>query len=89
MVNLCLFDDQDSVQGGESGRVETLPFPLPERVRVISLWEPYASLVVNGRKTIETRKWPWPYDASWLVIHAAKRLDKSVCRRLRSLGIAA
>lgn len=36
---------------------------------------------MNGKKTIETRTWPWPYDASWLVIHATKRLEWSVCKR--------
>lgn len=81
-MNLSLFDDQALARAGESVRVADLPFPLPERIRVISLWEPYATLVVNGTKTIETRTWPWPYDPSWLVIHAAKYLDKSVCRRL-------
>jgi hypothetical protein len=56
---------------------------LPPRVRVISLWEPYASLVVDGVKTIETRTWEWPYDASWLVIHAAKHFDKATFSRLK------
>ena len=57
--------------------------PLPERVRVISLHEPYATLVVNGIKTIETRTWDWPYEPSWLAIHAAKRFDKDAFTRLR------
>jgi hypothetical protein len=47
--------------------------PLEERVRVLSLWQPYASLVIAGVKTLETRKWEWPYQPSWLVIHVAKR----------------
>ena len=55
---------------------------LPTLVRVISLHEPYASLVVDGVKTIETRTWPWPYDPSWLVIHAAKKVDREACQRL-------
>lgn len=59
-----------------------LPHPLPDRVRVISLWEPYASLVVDGRKTLETRTWPFPYPPSWLVIHAAKHVDLAACDRL-------
>jgi hypothetical protein len=55
----------------------------PEMLRVISLWEPYASLVVNGVKTIETRTWAWPYPPSWLVIQAAKHFDKEAFIRLR------
>lgn len=58
-------------------------YPLPARVRVIALWEPYASLVVDGTKTIETREWPWPYDSSWLVIHASHKVDAGACARLR------
>lgn len=46
---------------------------LEERVLVISLHRPYACLVVAGLKTLETRTWPWPYEARWLVIHASKR----------------
>jgi hypothetical protein len=60
--------------------------PLPDRALCISLWEPYASLVVTGvdgrRKTLETRKWEWPYPPSWLVIHAAKHVDLGACKRL-------
>lgn len=56
--------------------------PLPERVPCISLWAPYAELVVYGEKTIETRTWPWPYAASWLVIHEAKHVDREAERRL-------
>lgn len=55
---------------------------LPPRVRVISLWEPYATLVVDGVKTIETRTWNWPYEPSWLVIHAARHFAKDVGKRL-------
>src|SRR5579871_5814035 len=29
-------------------------------MKVISLWQPWASLVVLGHKTIETRSWPAP-----------------------------
>lgn len=47
--------------------------PLPERVLVISLWQPYCCLCIAGIKLLETRTWPWPYDPSWLVLHAAKR----------------
>ncbi len=55
---------------------------LPERLRVLSLHEPYASLVIDGVKTIETRTWAWPYPPGWLVIHAAKRVNKEACAAL-------
>lgn len=41
-------------------------------IRVISLWQPWASLVVIGAKTFETRSWDTPYRGP-LAIHAAKR----------------
>ena len=56
---------------------------LPPMVRVISLHEPYATLVVEGIKTIETRTWDWPYKPSWLAIYATKRFDKDAFTRLR------
>lgn len=61
--------------------------PLPEEgVLCISLWQPYASLCVTGvdgrLKTLETRTWDWPYPPSWLVIHAAKYVDRGTCKRL-------
>lgn len=55
---------------------------LPERVRVISLWHSWAALVAGGFKTIETRRWDWPYEPGWLAIHAAKRADGDVPGRL-------
>lgn len=39
--------------------------------RVISLWQPWASLLAGGVKTIETRSWQTPY-RGLLFIHAAK-----------------
>jgi hypothetical protein len=43
-------------------------------VKAISLWQPWASLIADGRKRIETRSWKAP---GWLLgkkiaIHAAK-----------------
>ena len=71
MINLQLFD------------APTTRRELPPMVRVISLWEPYASLVVDGIKALETRTWEWPYSPSWLVIHASKRFDKEAAKRLK------
>lgn len=44
-------------------------------IRAVTLWEPWASLVALGVKTIETRSWPAPKATigERLLIHAAKR----------------
>lgn len=44
-------------------------------MKAISLWQPYASLVASGLKTIETRHWqpPRALIGKPIVIHAAKR----------------
>lgn len=43
-------------------------------MKAITLWQPYASLVAVGAKTIETRSWPAPASliGERLLIHAAK-----------------
>lgn len=41
-------------------------------MKAISLWQPWASLMAIGAKTIETRHWPTHY-RGLLAIHAAKR----------------
>jgi activating signal cointegrator 1 len=41
-------------------------------VRALSLWQPWASLVACGRKTIETRSWRTGYRGP-LAIHASQR----------------
>jgi len=41
-------------------------------MKAISLWQPWASLVVLGEKQIETRSWDTGYRGP-LLIHAAKR----------------
>ncbi|MDQ6866633.1 MAG: ASCH domain-containing protein [Thermoproteota archaeon] len=46
----------------------------------LSLRQPYAELVVDGRKTIETRRWNTNFRGKFL-IHASKSIDKQ--RRLR------
>lgn len=40
-------------------------------MKAISLWQPWASLIAHGVKTIETRSWSTPYRGP-LAIHAAK-----------------
>lgn len=47
-------------------------------MRALSLWQPWASLIAEGHKTIETRRWTHPPEAivgQRLAIHAAKRWD--------------
>lgn len=41
-------------------------------MKALSLWQPWASLMAAGLKTIETRHWPTGYRGP-LAIHAAKR----------------
>ena len=65
------------------------------RIKTLSLWEPWATLVLLGHKRWETRSWPAP---AWLVnrriaVHAADRFDREAweCRIERVLqnhGIA-
>lgn len=45
------------------------------KIKAISLWEPWASLIATGAKTIETRSWPTKYRGK-LLICAAKKRDK-------------
>lgn len=52
-------------------------------MKALSLWQPWASLMADGRKKIETRHWRPP---AWLVgqqvaIHATKRVDNSFSRQ--------
>lgn len=48
----------------------------PDRVRAISLWQPWASAVALGLKTYETRHW-WTGYRGPLVIHAARRWTRA------------
>lgn len=49
-------------------------------MKALSLWQPWASLIWDGRKRIETRPWPMHYRGP-LAIHAAMRVDKEACRK--------
>ena len=48
-----------------------------ERIKVISLWQPWAEAMRRGLKRNETRSWPTNY-RGWLAIHAAKRKPDAV-----------
>jgi hypothetical protein len=64
-----------------------------ETVRAICLWEPYASLVGAGWKTIETRLWATGYRGRFVVCSTkapAPRAEYAeVLRRCRARGIDA
>lgn len=47
-------------------------FGVPEDLRAISLWQPWASAMALGWKRNETRHWSTPYRGP-MAIHAAKR----------------
>ena len=49
---------------------------MSKEMRVLTLWQPWASLVVMGWKKYETRSWSTPYRGT-LLIHAAKRPVKN------------
>lgn len=42
--------------------------------KALSIWQPWASMITIGRKTIETRSWPTRHRGP-LAIHAARRLE--------------
>jgi len=43
-------------------------------MKALSLWNPWATLMVDGHKRVETRSWDTKYTGS-LLIHAAKKWD--------------
>ena len=59
-------------------------------MKALTLWEPYASLIACGHKTVETRSWAPPRDlvGKRIGIHAAKRevrdgdIDAEMAERL-------
>ncbi|HET6641249.1 MAG TPA: ASCH domain-containing protein [Nitrososphaeraceae archaeon] len=54
--------------------------------KCLSLQQPYAELIVSGRKTIELRKWNTKFRGEFLV-HASKAIDKEACK-LRGIDIS-
>jgi hypothetical protein len=49
-------------------------------MNALTLWQPWASLMMGGFKTIETRPWATSH-RGWLAIHAAKQEPKHVKAR--------
>ena len=48
--------------------------------KCLSLKQPYAELIVSGKKTIELRTWNTKFRGEFL-IHASKKVDKEACER--------
>lgn len=51
-------------------------------MKCLSLRQPYAGLLVSGRKTIELRSWNTNFRGRFLV-HASKKIDVEACQRNR------
>ncbi|MDA7939689.1 MAG: ASCH domain-containing protein [Nitrosopumilus sp.] len=51
-------------------------------MKCLSLSQPYADLVADGRKTIDLRSWNTRYRGEFLV-HAPRKIRYDDCRRLR------
>jgi len=49
--------------------------------RALTVRQPYAELILTGRKPIETRTWSTTHRGP-LAIHAAGQVDRDACRRL-------
>jgi hypothetical protein len=50
-------------------------------MKSLSLKQPYAELLISGKKTIELRKWNTNFRGHFLV-HASKNVDKEKCESL-------
>ncbi|MGI0100163.1 MAG: ASCH domain-containing protein [Candidatus Micrarchaeaceae archaeon] len=50
-------------------------------MKCLSLMQPYAELVVSGRKRIELRRWNTRFRGKFY-IHASKKLDAKACKRV-------
>jgi len=56
------------------------------KLKAITVWQPYASLLVLGLKRFETRGWVTTYRGP-LVIHAAKRCDRAVVSEIERVRL--
>jgi len=49
-------------------------------MKAISLWQPWASMIASGKKTIETRSWPTSYRGDLLICSTKKpRVGNLAC----------
>jgi hypothetical protein len=51
-------------------------------MKCLSLRQPYAELLVTGKKTIEIRTWNTKFRGEFL-IHASKKIDKKACEKYK------
>ena len=51
-------------------------------MKCLSVCQPFAELIVEGKKTIELRKWNTKYRGEFLV-HAAKKILTEECKRMK------
>jgi len=49
-------------------------------MKCLSLKQPFAELLVSGKKTIELRTWNTKFRGEFLV-HASKKIDKEMCNK--------
>lgn len=49
-------------------------------MKAITLWQPWAQLIADGRKKVETRPRPWNYNGL-VFIHAGQHVDREACIR--------
>jgi ASC-1-like (ASCH) protein len=52
-------------------------------LKCLSLKQPYAELLVSGKKTIEVRKWNTKFRGRFLV-HVSKNINEEACNRLKN-----
>jgi len=50
-------------------------------MKALTLRQPWAELIVSGRRLFEIRTWKPEYKG-WILIHAGRKLDIEACRRL-------
>lgn len=55
-------------------------------MKALTLWQPWAGLIAEGHKTVETRRWRTSYRGS-LVICSAQKTGADIRSVLQSLGI--
>jgi ASCH domain len=72
----------------KSDKFEPLAYVLNSQLRwstmkCLSLKQPFAELLISGKKTVELRKWNTKFRGKFL-IHASKKIDEE---RAKSLGI--
>ena len=51
-------------------------------MKCLSICQPFAELIVQGKKTIELRKWNTKFRGEFLV-HAAKNILEEDCKRMK------